>query len=80
MNKNEIIPIVLVEKNTLNWYITRHGYINIHHSPFIGPIKINRKFWKITPLIIMEVPKWKVLISIVIFVSNESVGWKKVSK
>jgi len=24
--------------------------INIHHSPFIGPMKINRKFWKITPL------------------------------
>ena len=41
-----IILIVLVEKNTLNWYITCHGYINIHHSPFICPIKINRKFWK----------------------------------
>ena len=38
------------EKNTLNWYITCHGYINIHHSPFIGPIKINHKFWKITAL------------------------------
>ena len=38
------------EINTLNWYITCHGYINIHHSPFIGPIKINRTFWKITPL------------------------------
>ena len=38
------------EKNTLNWYITCHGYINIHHSRFIGPIKIARKFWKNTPL------------------------------
>ena len=38
------------EKNTLNWYITCHGYINIHHSPFIGLIKINRKFRNITPL------------------------------
>ena len=35
-----IILIVLVWKNTLNWYITCHGYIRIHHSPFIGPIKI----------------------------------------
>jgi len=24
--------------------------IIVHHSPFIGPININRKFWKITPL------------------------------
>ena len=38
------------EKNTLNWYITCHGYINNHQSPFIGPIKINLQFWKITPL------------------------------
>ena len=37
-------------KNKLNWYITCHGYINIYHSPFIGHIKINRTFWKITLL------------------------------
>merc|ERR1712115_626335 len=30
--------------------ITCHGYINIHHSPFIGPIKINRNFDKLPPL------------------------------
>ena len=30
--------------------VYNNGYINIHHSPFIGPIKSNRKFWKITPL------------------------------
>ena len=37
------------ERNTL---ITCHGYnfINIHHSPFIGPTKMNQTFWKITPL------------------------------
>jgi len=30
------------EKNTLNWYITCHGYINIHHSNFIGSKKIGK--------------------------------------
>ena len=38
------------EKNTLNCYITCHGYINIHHSTAIPPIKNIRKFWKIAPL------------------------------
>ena len=34
------LSFYLKKKPTLNWYITCHGYINIHHSPFIGPIKI----------------------------------------
>ena len=35
-------------KNTL--HITCHGYINNHQSPFIGPIKIDRKCLKKYPL------------------------------
>ena len=42
--------IVLVGKNTLNWYITCHGYINNYQSSFTGPIKNDWQFWKITPL------------------------------
>ena len=34
------------EKNTLNWYITCHSYINNHSSPFIGPIEIDRTYFK----------------------------------
>ena len=45
-----IIPFVLVGKNTLDWYITCHGYINNHRSPFIGPIKMYRKFEKLPSL------------------------------
>ena len=54
-----IIPIVLVGKTTLDWYIACHAYINNHQTPFIGPIKIYLIFWHITFPWIMEVLKWK---------------------
>ena len=46
-------------KNTLNWYIKWHSYINYHHSLFIGHIKIDQKNY---PPWTMEVLKWNVFI------------------
>ena len=73
-----ILPSFYLRKNTLNWYITCHVHINIHHSYFIGPIKINRTVF-LTKVLTMWKNWRNVLTSVKVWrpsLTQKNMAWK----